>query len=703
MPKKNVPKKNIEPILVDVKKPNFDYERLHKFETVNLMKIPHREKGRAATLAKKILLAVFLAGIVGLISFVGITFANLKQMKSVVTQDGSQIMQNFSSSVGALKNMEPKTAAAYLENNSKSLANINDLVTKGLGQSIVDALSNFVPIIKESFGLVGKVSTLNAKLLELTNTLSDLQQNGFKYFRSDGPALVADLEKLHTLVHDLNTEAESVKNTTSYLKNMSGFFGGLDQSVGNQYLKYSSELYGWDNVLVQLTSFLNSPTPKHIAILFQNPAEIRPGGGFIGSYADVTVQKGQMQNMDVRDIYDPDGQLAIKVVPPEELQATTPNWGARDSNWFFDFPTSAKTTLNFLNASKMYSDKGIMFDAAIAVNINAVNSLLDITGPITVSGYPTVNSSNFLEEVQRETESSANQRAGQPKKIIQVLAPILMQKLDNLDAAQSKQLMDALKTDIAKKDIMFYSTNPAIESFLDSNNVDGAVYQLPDGFWGNYLAVVNANIAGGKSDAFIKESVNDQVDVATNGSTFSNVVVTRQDTATSQMASWWRATNNDFIQIFTEPNSTLADVAGEGVRKKYSTLDYAHADYAVNPDLAAIQANEVYLTNFNTMQRSEFGKNVFGTWLFTKAGTTSTLTMRYQTSYNNIKVLMPGQKYTFVFERQSGVQNSLDLTINAPFKYYWLESKSPVYAYHTDNPDKRIIITLTLEYQNQQQ
>jgi hypothetical protein len=701
MAKRNVPKKNIEPILVDVKKPNFNYDHLRKFEIVNLTKIPQQEKRKVVSIAKRILLAVFIAGIVGFVSFIGITFANIRQMKATVEESGAQIMQNFSSSVGALKNLEPSTAATYLESNSKSLANIDNLVTNGFGENIVQTVSNFIPIIKQAFGLVGQVSNLNGDLLELTQTIADLQKNGFKDFKNNGPALIADLEKIHTLVQNLNSEAGNIKNTTSYLKSMSSFFGGLDQNVGNEYLKYSSELYGWDNVLVQLTNFLNSPTPKHIAVLFQNPAEIRPGGGFIGSYADVSVQNGQMQGMDVRDIYDPDGQLAIKVIPPEELQATTPNWGARDSNWFFDFPTSAKTTLNFLNASKMYSDKGIRFDAAIAININVVNSLLDITGPITSPGYPTVNSSNFLEEVQRETESSVNQRAGQPKKILQVLAPILMEKLDNLTSDQSKALIDALKNDLQKKDIMFYSTDPTIENFLNSSDVDGSVYELPDGFWGNYLAVVNANIAGGKSDAFVKEAVNANVDIDTSGNTFTDVTITRQHTGNTQTDPWWRATNNDFLQVFTEPNSSLVDVTGENTRKKYSTLNYANSDYAVNPDLAAIQANEVFLTNFNTWQRSEFGKNVFGTWLFTKAGTTSTLTMRYQTSYNTMKVLMPGQKYTFVFERQSGVQNSLNLTINAPFKYYWVESNSPVYTYHTDDPDKRIIITLTLGYQSQ--
>ncbi len=702
MSKKTVPKNNIDPIIVDIKKPNFNYEHLRKFETVNLTKIPQKN-GSPIAIVRKVLLWTFLVGMAGILSLAAVTFANIRQMKSTISQSGSEIAQNFNSSVGALKNLEPAAAASYLEQNSKSLANINDLVQKSFGQTLLDTVSNVVPIFKQSFGLIGQVSDLNLKFLELTNTLSDLQKNGFAYFTSNGPALITSLQKIHTTVQDLNADAESIKNATSYLKNMSSFFSNLDQGVGNQYLKYSSELYGWDNVLVSLTDFLNSPTPRHLIVTFQNPSEIRPGGGFIGSYADISIQNGQMQNMDVRDIYDPDGQLTLKIVPPEELQATTPNWGARDSNWFFDFPTSAKTTLNFLNASKMYSEKGITFDALIAINVNVVNSLLDATGPINVPGYGIVNSSNLLEEVQKETETGADKAAGQPKKILQVLAPLLEEKLKNLTPEGSNTLINAMESRLNDKDIMMYATDPVIESFLDSNDLDGSVYQLPEGFWGNYLAVVNANVAGGKSDAFIDESVNAKIDMDTNGNTFSDVTVTRTHNGNTQQDPWWKAKNNDFLQVFTEPNSSLVDVAGNDVRPKYNTLDYANSNYAINPDLAAIEDGEVFLSNFNAWQREEFGKNVFGTWLVTNAGESKTLTIRYQSHYNSVKALLPGQTYTFVFERQSGVQNSLDLTINAPFKYYWVESNSPVFTYHTDDPDKRITITLTLGYENTNQ
>jgi hypothetical protein len=474
----------------------------------------------------------------------------------------------------------------------------------------------------------------------------------------------------------------------------------VNASIGNDYLKYSSNLYAWDNVLVSLTNYLTSPTPQHFLVFLENPAEIRPGGGFLGSYADLTIQNGQLTNIDVRDIYDPDGQLKEKVVPPEELQGITTNWGARDANWFFDQPTSAKNIIGFLEASKMYAETSTTFDGAIALNVKVIEAVLQNTGPIYLPEYQTtIDASNILEIVQQQTEQSADQRAHQPKKILQVLAPLLIQKLQTLSPSAEQSLFTDLKHLIVTKDITIYFKDPTIASFLNTNDLDGSVYKLPDNFWGGYLAVVNANVAGGKSDAFISEAVQATVDTDTSGNVFTDLKVTRTHNGNTQTESWWRATNKDFLQIFTEPNSTLVATIGENQRPYIPPFNYKGAGYSINPDLAAIQNGEVVLGNDQTIERTEFGKNVFGAWLILNAGQTKTLEMRYQTPYNNSTLVTPGGKFTFVFERQSGVQNTLDLTINAPFHYIWAETGTGTYNYQSDDPPGRVIITLTLQNQ----
>jgi hypothetical protein len=699
MAQKRVPKKNIDPVIVDVKKPAFNYERLKKFETVNLAKVPEKKKpGWGRT--KKVLFASFIGVVAFLTVATFIVVGNVAHIKASVSSSGGSIVQNFVASADALKKMEPQTAADLLVKNNAALSDINTTVNQGFTGALLQTIGNFVPLFKNAFSFLGQAMTLNGDFLSLAQNLFNIQTQAVPDLMHDGPGLIKLLYDTHTLIQKITTETQTIKNTTSDLQNLSPYFKDVNASIGNDYLKYSSNLYAWDSVLVNLTNYLASQTPRHFLVFLENPAEIRPGGGFLGSYADLTIQDGQLTNMDVRDIYDPDGQLKEKVVPPEELQGITTNWGARDANWFFDQPTSAKTVIGFLEASKMYADASTTFDGAIALNVNVIEAMLQATGPIYLPEYKTtIDSSNILEVVQQQTEQSADQRASQPKKILQVLAPILMQKLQALSPDAEQTLFTAFKSLIATKDITFYFKDPTIASFLNTNDLDGSVYKLPDNFWGGYLAVVNANVAGGKSDAFVSEAVQATVDTDTSGNVFTDLKVTRTHNGNTQTESWWRAPNKDFLQVFTEPNSTLVATVGENQRPQIPFFNYKGAGYSVNPDLAAIQNGEVFLGNDQTMERTEFGKNVFGAWLLLNAGQTKTLEMRYQTPYNDPTLVTPGGKFTFIFERQSGVQNSLGVTINAPFHYIWAETGTGTYDYQTDDPPGRTIITLTLQNQ----
>ncbi|MGC9603285.1 MAG: DUF4012 domain-containing protein [Minisyncoccia bacterium] len=697
MPKKTVPKKNVEPVIVDVRKPNFNYERLNKPQKLNLAHIPRAKPPRFIIL-KRTLLAILFAGLFGLVAAIVLVVINLQTIRATVTESSGQIISNFASSASALKSFEPDTAVNLLQENDQSFSDINNAIKKGGIQSFLSAVGNLIPMVSNAFGFLGQATNLNITFLELAQNIQDLETNGFKYFQSDGQGLLTALKNTHTLIQQISEKSQDVKNSTTNLKSLSPLFGKIDQDVSDQYLKYSSELFTWDKMLVNLTNLLGSETDRHILVFFQNPSEVRPGGGFIGSYADITVNSGQMKQMDVHDIYDPDGQLALKVIPPEQLQTVTTDWGARDANWFFDFPTSAKTVIRFMEASKMYSEKNVTFDAAIALNINVVNDLLSVTGPIQLTDYNlTIDQNNLLEEVQRSVEAGADKKAGQPKKILMKLAPILLQKLNDLSTADRQTLFDRIKERIAKKDIMLYAKDPDMAAFLSTNDLDGSVYEMPNNFWGTYLAVANANVAGGKSDAFVDERVTANVDVDTNGNTFTNVQVARTHNGNLEKDPWWKATNNDFMQIFAEPNSTLVAMTGNDVKPKYQTMDYTNSNYMTNPDLAATEKGEIFLSNLKTWLRNEFGKNVFATWLLLPAGQTKTLNVQYQTTYNSPTALGPGQAYTFIFERQAGVKNSLDVTVNAPFKYYWAESNDTAFHYTNDDPDKRTTLTLTLK------
>jgi hypothetical protein len=242
---------------------------------------------------------------------------------------------------------------------------------------------------------------------------------------------------------------------------------------------------------------------------------------------------------------------------------------------------------------------------------------------------------------------------------------------------------------------MVFSRAPSLASFINSIGIDGSVYSLPSSFWGSYVAVVNANIAGGKSDAFIEESVEVRVDVDTEGGVFTDLAVTRTHRGDKEKDPWWRVTNQNFIQVFTNPGSTIVSLKGNDV-KRYAKPKYDKDEYAVNPDLEKIEGTRVLLADYDAWSMSAFDKTVFATWWRLAAGKSETLNLRYQTPSNNQSLPSVGKKFRFIFERQSGVKNSLKVNIGAPLGFKWVESGGPIFIYEDADPDGRVILDLTL-------
>ena len=691
---KKVPHKNIDPVLVDIKRPNFNYEKSMHGEGLNLSRVPQVPNEKNSRIIKRI-----VGGFSAILVILFITFAvsNFFQAKDAIKEAGAAITGNFSDSINALKNFEPDKATEYLKKNNEQIGTLDSLLKNRSGQTILSMIGNIIPAFKDTGTLVSQIAGLNFNFIQLSEHLSDLEQNGFKYFQSDGDKFLKILNETRNLMRGILEQIQSIKNVTTDLKKFSSVFDNIDKTLGSQYLTHSADLYRLQSFLDDFLSLIGSEDNHHIAVLFQNPAEIRPGGGFIGSYADITIRRGQMQSIDVRDIYDPDGWVTDKVVPPAPLQRTTKDWAARDANWFFDFPTSAKTVLGFLESSQFYKDRNTVFDGAIALNINVLDTLLDITGPVELPQYKlTITSNNFLEEIQREVESGNDKKSGEPKRILKVLAPIMLERLGNPPSGFQRALIEKIQNHIINKDIMFYAKSEKIENFLQYVNAGGSIYDLPNNFWGSYLAVVNANIAGGKSDAYISEDINAKIDVDTNGGSLTDVTITRTHTGNTQRDPWWKVTNQDYIQIYTTPASGLISIKGNNQRNSSSGFDYSANKYVYNADLKKLEDSKIFLNGYNTWALEDHGKKVFATWFTVPAGDAKALTLRYQTTYANPDIVTVGNKYTFIFEKQSGVANSLTATISAPLGYRWVEGGSAVYMYQNQNPEGRVEFNLTL-------
>jgi hypothetical protein len=496
-----------------------------------------------------------------------------------------------------------------------------------------------------------------------------------------GKTLIGQLTKLRTEVEALGGILEEMKENAA----------SLDYPIGDDVLAFRAELYQSEQILEAAIGWLSDV--NHIAILFVNPSEIRPAGGFPGSYAAVTIAQGSLGDITVKDIYDPDGQLSLKITPPKQLQLITDTWGARDANWFFDFPTSARKTLFFLNNSKIYTDQNLELSALIAVNVNVVSDILKVIGPIEMPEYKlTLTGENFLDEVQREVRSGNDRTSGEPKRILKTLTPILLKRLGALSDTQKHDLISRIKERFAAKDMMAYIEDPVMQAYLEQLGVAGEVEQSQEGDLNEYLAVVNANIGGGKTDAVMSQSITLKSRIDLEGKISNDLSVKRTHSGKSSSAAWYNVTNKDFIQIFAPRGSRATLVRGNDIAPSISRSTLP--DYSTDSDLAAIEGSAENLSSLGINQTIAFNKTVFSTWLNTAPGTTRTLELQYV----NTQKLTPHSSadYQFIFQKQSGVDTALTFTIDAPPEYKWKENSNSTFTYTTKSAPGELKINLTL-------
>lgn len=688
------PIKRIEPVTADIKMSGINYSHLPY--VLDLSRLPSKIFRLPTNFWFKRLL---ISGIIVFLISSGFLFSfNFKNIKDILLTRTNAVSANFFSSFKALREFNPSAATISLKENQTILGDFEKTLKKYGNQLVLNFFGRFFKPFQSSSELVQQISQLNQAGIRVAEILDELSNQGFYYWQNDGETLLTRLKELRILLSDINKKSELVQNNFSELKKLVPALTSLSQLVSRYYLDFGPALRQWDKFLEALIDVLDRPEDVHFLILFQNPAEIRPAGGFLGSYADMILRRGRLYQFDVRDIYDPDGQFDLKIIPPEPLQTIVSEWRPRDANWFFDFPLSAAKVIDFLEASKMYKEQEVKFEGVIALNNRLIESLLEIIGPVFLPDYGLeITKDNFMIEVQREVEAGLDKKAGQPKKILRVLTPFIIERLNQLNENQKKTLIDKILYHFSRKDIMVFAKNSDLREFLRNSSLDGSVASLPHNFWGVYLAVVNANLGGGKSDYFIEQSLELETMLDIEGGILNTLSLSRTHNGNQRPEPWWRKTNQDYFQIFINPNSTLVSIKGNEMPPRLvNKINYDVQKFQVDEDVKKIEDSRIFFNHLQVWLGEAFGKNFISGWLTLPAGKTKILEMRYQIPALKNSVLADGKKFRLFFEKQSGIDTRLKINVLAPWGYYWEETQDSRFQYKTESMNSRLIIDLTL-------
>jgi hypothetical protein len=372
-----------------------------------------------------------------------------------------------------------------------------------------------------------------------------------------------------------------------------------------------------------MIKFLGDETDKRYLVVFQNPGEIRPTGGFMGSLALVDLDRGEVKNLEIPGggSYDFQGSLRERVAAPEPLQLINARWQLQDANWFLDFPASAEKIKWFYEKSG-----GPTIDGVIAVNADLVADLLSVVGPIEMPEYGKIlNKENFVDEIQKAVELEYDKKENKPKKIIADMAPKLITKLTTVEPKQAGEILALLFKSLTQKNLMLYSVSPETEHEIKNLGWAGEVKTVPEN--ADYLAVVNSNIGGGKTDRVIEEIINLETNIAEDGYVKNTLTIKRTHKGIKGEA-FTGVRNVDYQRVYVPFGSTLLSAAGFEAPPE-NLFESPGADYNIDADLKDNESGALVDAASGTRITSESGKTVFGNWVQVNPGEEVLVTLEY--------------------------------------------------------------------------
>ncbi len=361
---------------------------------------------------------------------------------------------------------------------------------------------------------------------------------------------------------------------------------------------------------------------------FQNSAELRPTGGFWGSFAFVEIPDSIQKTQIIFETnpYKKSNEVEKEadVVLPEPMQQI---WEGKsqsfvNANWPPDFPESAKTIQWYFGQGWDRSSNGV-----VAVSSLSVIDLLKLTGPIEMEDRTLITSDNFSQIMSQKIDTEywfqdENHLINEPKTIIKDLFPIIIQKAKKVPPLKMfKFLRDQLKSNR----IMVYLNDSKDQSIIKELGMSGEI--LP--YEVDYLYVNSANLAGEKTSLNVTQNVKYSIE-SENDTYTGQLEITRSHIANT----WPTHPNRNYTRVFVPQGSKIVS-ARLGEQDILNQID----------------------------QSEEYGRNVFGFWFSTDPGQTLTAEVTYELPFK----LKSTRDYEITIQKQPGTLPE-DIELNLPNK-----------------------------------
>jgi len=412
--------------------------------------------------------------------------------------------------------------------------------------------------------------------------------------------ILQTLEKITPVLDDIGGDLEKVKTELALIdaKRYPETFRGREvraQVVQAQSVSAgaASALTEFRPVIERIPAVLGGDGKrKKYFILFQNDNELRPTGGFLTAYSVIFVENGKVTPEKSDDIYELDKKFTKRVPIPEVLGkylTTEKYWNLRDMNTSPDFKESMD---QFLTYYKDLPGEPKDLDGIIAVDTQVLTDLVKVLGPIEIPGYGTFSAENspkcdcpqiiyaLSEIITRPTPYLRTDRKG-------ILGPMMRAILDKAYSApktQWPQLFDIGWKNAQGRHAQMYFFDEAAQAAAQKVHAAGRLEKDPDAE--DFLAIVDANLGGAKSNLFVTYEVAQEVGVPSNGELTKKVTVTYKNSRRGDNCNLeagllcLNSTLRDWNRIYLPKGAKLTNSQGfrQGSVKQYDQGEFTVID-----------------------------------------------------------------------------------------------------------------------------
>ncbi|MEK9157110.1 MAG: DUF4012 domain-containing protein [Patescibacteria group bacterium] len=258
-------------------------------------------------------------------------------------------------------------------------------------------------------------------------------------------------------------------------------------------------------------------------ILYLNNAELRPGGGFIGAYSLMNIDKGQIVEFSTEDSYFADqfveGSDAYYVAPPAPIQnyLGIPEWYFRDASWSPSFVQTAQDARQLLRQELSFGNQPVP-DAhhVIGITPDFIEEVLRLVGPISANGA-TYTADNVYELLQYQVEQGFVDvgTAYEDRKLaLKIVSKTMIERLLEMSPTSWIDFFAVFHDELNNKHVAFASTDTDTQAFLEDAGWAGIVApsSVDDVFF-----FVDANLGALKTDPVVDRNITYRVSPSVSG------------------------------------------------------------------------------------------------------------------------------------------------------------------------------------------